>query len=641
MRRVDRRDIGSRRIRQVRDRDIVPGRAVILRHLDEAIVGAGPNDTGRDTRAGERLDRPRCGCTRSSRTGPPSRGRGTSRRRCHAFRIAEVRADLLPVCAAIGGRHEILESEQQLARIRRRPGHRLVADSPQGETRVHVRADVDPLPARIRDLHHPRGRAARVDDLRVERIGDDVTELVSRRRKPIEPVDRAEIAAAPRCDGSRVLLRRIHPVRERVVGRDVIDLLGGLVVPRTPREPAVQRDRRALVHAQEHALAVGGIDPHLLRVVAAGCALKSGESIAAVERTETRGVDRVDDFRIRRIDVDAAIVSVLSVRDAPIIRRHLAPRVPTVVGTIETEVANQVHALAVRVHRDGDRRAARERGKAVAGDLLPCDPFVERLEQLRARRRRRGASRSAATTTAAGERVAVVLYRRREHHLRIVECPGDLLRAGLVVDVQRLRPIPAAVRAAENTAHVHELVDVALCRDQHQVRILRIDEDRRDLLRFVEPQVLPRLAGVDGLVHPVPLIDAAAGDEITHADVNDVGIGRRDLHRSDRRCLLHGIEDRIPRRAGARRLPHAAKRKPDIERAGLADHSADGRDASAAERTDHAPLQARDEVRLERRGRAEGEQSGEQGGAREPAGGVTWSAGHRRRLLSVDLHQVN
>src|ERR1019366_9281055 len=152
-----------------------------------------------------------------------------------------------------------------------------------------------------------------------------------------------------------------------------------------------------------------------------------------------------------------------------------------------------------------------------------------------------------------------------------------------------------------------------------QVRILRIDENGRDLFRFIEAEVLPRLAGIDGLVHPVPFIDAAAGDEITHADVDDVGIGRRSLHRSYRRRFLHRIEDRIPRRAGARGLPHAAERKPDIERAGLADYARDGRDPSATERADHAPAQARDEVRLERRGGGESEQAREQRSAGDPA----------------------
>ena len=146
---------------------------------------------------------------------------------------------------------------------------------------------------------------------------------------------------------------------------------------------------------------------------------------------------------------------------------------------------------------------------------------------------------------------------------------------------------------------------------------------RIDGICFVSssPRCCHVLAGVDGLVHAVAFVDAAAGDEITHADVDDVRIGRRDLHGADRRRFLHRIENRIPRRAGARGLPDAAERQSDVEGAGLTDHAGDGRDATAAERADHAPLQASEEARLEWRGGGEREQAGQQSSAGEPSCG--------------------
>jgi len=52
-------------------------------------------------------------------------------------------------------------------------------------------------------------------------------------------------------------------------------------------------------------------------------------------------------------------------------------------------------------------------------------------------------------------------------------------------------------------------VDVTLRGDEDEVGIPRIDEDRRDLFGVVEPEVLPRLACIDGFVNSIALINAA------------------------------------------------------------------------------------------------------------------------------------
>ena len=71
-----------------------------------------------------------------------------------------------------------------------------------------------------------------------------------------------------------------------------------------------------------------GIDPDLLRIVAARRALEAGERRAAVDRLVARRVDRVDDVGILRIDVDAAVVAALPVsnpRSSAAIWRQVAP----------------------------------------------------------------------------------------------------------------------------------------------------------------------------------------------------------------------------------------------------------------------------------------------------------------------------
>jgi len=112
--------------------------------------------------------------------------------------------------------------------------------------------------------------------------------------------------------------------------------------------------------------------------------------------------------------------------------------------------------------------------------------------------------------------------------------PGELLEAGRVVHVERLGPRLAAVGAAEHAAHLALGVDVSLRRDQHQVGVVRIDQDRRDLLGGVQAQMPPAAAGVDGLVHAVAFVDAAAGNQVAHADVDHVGIRGGDFDRADR-----------------------------------------------------------------------------------------------------------
>src|SRR5919204_5363214 len=86
----------------------------------------------------------------------------------------------------------------------------------------------------------------------------------------------------------------------------------------------------------------------------------------------------------------------------------------------------------------------------------------------------------------------VVTHRRGEHDFGMIIGPGNLLRAGRIVDVQRLGPRAPAVGRAIDAARFTLLVDRALRREQHQVGVLRVDEYRRDLLRILEAEMLPR-----------------------------------------------------------------------------------------------------------------------------------------------------
>src|SRR5678816_962456 len=87
-----------------------------------------------------------------------------------------------------------------------------------------------------------------------------------------------------------------------------------------------------------------------LRIVAARRALEAGERLAAVGGLVARGVDGVDNIRVLRVDVNAAVVAALAVSNSLIVGGHLVPRGAGVVGTVEAPVADDEHALGVGVH---------------------------------------------------------------------------------------------------------------------------------------------------------------------------------------------------------------------------------------------------------------------------------------------------
>ena len=142
----------------------------------------------------------------------------------------------------------------------------------------------------------------------------------------------------------------------------MVDLLRGLVVPRAPGVAAIERDDRALVVAHEHALAVGGVDPHHLRIVAAGrAALECGEAVATVDGLVCRHMERVNDVGILRVDEHAAIVAALGVGDPFVVCRHVAPRRAAIVGAVQPEVADDIDALRGGPDPYGDGHTTRER----------------------------------------------------------------------------------------------------------------------------------------------------------------------------------------------------------------------------------------------------------------------------------------
>ncbi len=114
---------------------------------------------------------------------------------------------------------------------------------------------------------------APIDNVGIVGINSDVAVLEHAGQAPIAKRDFAVIASAFRGDASGFLLCAVNPVGETIVGGDVIELRGGLVVPTAPGIAAIHADGRALVGGNGNDLRIFGADPDALVIVAAGRAL--------------------------------------------------------------------------------------------------------------------------------------------------------------------------------------------------------------------------------------------------------------------------------------------------------------------------------------------------------------------------------
>src|SRR4051812_29716308 len=127
-------------------------------------------------------------------------------------------------------------------------------------------------------------------------------------------------------------------------------------------------------------------------------------------------------------------------------------------------------------------------------------------------------------------------------NIRVARIGGDVRARRLIVDVQHLLPCLSTVRRLEDaTLFVRSPLASEPAR-VHEVRILRVDHDARDLVTLLETDVRPMLPGVDRLVHPVTDRRVVARVLLARADVDDIWIARRDGDRADRADVLP-VED--------------------------------------------------------------------------------------------------
>ena len=107
------------------------------------------------------------------------------------------------------------------------------------------------------------------DGVGIIRMQGDVAAFGVPHHVAIAPGDGSLVSAGRHADGGVVLLGSVDPVGKTVVGGQVVELGGELVVDAGPGVPAVEADAGAAVVPLDHPQGVVGVDPEVV-VVAVG-----------------------------------------------------------------------------------------------------------------------------------------------------------------------------------------------------------------------------------------------------------------------------------------------------------------------------------------------------------------------------------
>src|SRR6266481_8910323 len=128
-------------------------------------------------------------------------------------------------------------------------------------------------------------------------------------------------------------------------------------------------------------------------------------------------------------------------------------------------------------------------------------------------------------------------------------------------------------------------------RNQHDVRILRINENAPNMLRITQANIGPRLSTVGGFVNTIAVGEIRTQVSFAGAHINDVGVRWSERNCANRSNRLT-VKNRFPRFSAVRGLPYAAANRAQVINVRLSFNSAYGNTASAAEGANTAPAQA-------------------------------------------------
>src|SRR5579884_2258553 len=344
-----------------------------------------------------------------------------------------------------------------------------------------------------------------IKDVGVVWVGRDIAAFAAAYGEPVAQIDLVVQSARCGGGGSAILLRAIDVIGGFIIGDHVIELPGGLVVPGAPGFAAVEGDGGALIGSEHHVQGIGGIDPDLVIIVAAGRAADDAEIPAAVAQFIKRHVRNVDDIGVVGIDSDAVEIPG-AFGDAGIVVDE-CPSSAAIVTAIQARLFgfdDGVDAAAAGAASDCDTDASPGKiGQAVAGELGPGIAAILRTEE--------------PTSVALNRSIDAPGHAMRfpqgsEQDMGFIGSHGKICGSDIWTAIENFLPGCAAIVGAEYAALFIRAIGMPQGGDEDLIGIARIYDNAADLARVVQANMLPRVSAVGGFV------DAVARGEI-RADV--------------------------------------------------------------------------------------------------------------------------
>src|SRR5207249_9068616 len=157
----------------------------------------------------------------------------------------------------------------------------------------------------------------------------------------------------------------------------------------------------------------------------------------------------------------------------------------------------------------------------------------------------------------------------------------------------------AAVSGAKNSALLIWTKSMTQGRNENHILISGIGNQRADLMRVLEANVLPCFSPVDRFENSGAVRGIAANRCFAGAGVNYIVIRWRDCDRADRGNRLL-VEDWNPVRAAVGRFPDSARDRSEVIRVRLANYTFNCQCAPAAKRTDLSPTHSVEKLFIDR-----------------------------------------
>src|ERR1041384_2321080 len=570
--------------------DVGPALPAVLGELHQPVIGPRPDEPGLEPRLGDGEHDARV--LDADVVGGPA-----ARDLLRALVVpGQIGADHLPAVAAVGGLVDVLASGVDALGVVGADGERRGPDEPVLEV-----GGGPPAGALRPDLHVPRGAGAEVvaeheaapaagarrggpDDVGVGRVRRGPAALAAGHRVPHAARNRsgapeaAQLAVAGAAGGGAVLPVANHVVGDRVVHGGGVHLAARQADPE-PGLSAVLADRDAGIVADHEAVAVGGVDPHVVVVPARGRGERHVQGGAApVQRLAEGGRGEVSLVLVVGGGGNVVVVRGSAAQLAVV--AHQGPVLAGVVGAPELAAVGllavdhrTVSGLDERVDpvgihlRNGQAHLAHGLlGEPVAADPLPGGAAVLGDEE--------PASRAAALPAPG---VELELPHSGPEDARVSGVHDQVGRAGRIVDEEHPLPGLPAVHGAVDAALGLRPVAVALGGGEDDVRVGGVDHDPRDAAGVLEAHEGPVLPGVGGLVDPPAHRDVAPDPRLAGAGPDDVGVGRGRRERADRGDRLV-VEDRLPVDAAVAALPDPARCGAGVVGERIADDAGHGGD---------------------------------------------------------------